>query len=99
MFIVTANSCQNPAITYERSDIVTMLRAKRMANALFRGFRSVEVTDGETGEVCLSIYAGDEMFDATLDWASAIDLAEDEFYYETHEDERPSDPIEMIKIR
>ena len=99
MFIVTANSCQNPAITYERNDVQTILGAIRMANALHKGFRSVEVTDCDTGETCLTKYASDDFYVANLDWSSAIDHAENEFYYETHEDERPSDPIEMIKIR
>lgn len=98
MFKVTANSCQNPNITYERDDVATALGAKRMAKALFKGFRNVEVMDKETGEICLTVYEGDEMFKPSLDWASAIDHAEDEFYFESHPDEREDDPITIMSV-
>jgi hypothetical protein len=96
MFTVTAKSCQNPSITYERDDVASILGATRMANALYKGFRSVEVMDNETGEICLTKYASDSFYAHTLDWASAIDHAEDEFYYESHLDEREDDPIQII---
>lgn len=45
-----------------------------VVNAAKRGFRSVEVTDNETGEVVLSYYVGERLANRLYDYGETLDL-------------------------
>ena len=59
---VTADTCNNPRITYERSGL-TAHGAKFLVNNLSQGFRQIEVYCEQTGEIVFNRYVNGEFYE------------------------------------
>lgn len=73
-YTVTANSCENPAITVEFKGLCGNCAVEAVAT-LETAFRSVDVTDEETGEVVYTHYVGSDWFVPQREYGKAIDTA------------------------
>ena len=77
-YVVTANNCNTPKITYEVNGL-SEKSALFLANHLVEAFRQVDVICEQTGEIMFSVYYNDNFRKPTMDELTCLSVAQSVF--------------------